>query len=138
MRKPKNYFINAEKENEYDTETPKILNNLRDENNILKKSKQKNNIKTKTEKVRIKKLAKNLDKSNYITNLKSSTINNINKLNFYLHQKTNQTLNYETFDYNDYDSSSLILNSSVLSKNRNININTFNIITEYDMNDSNK
>ena len=138
MRKPKNYFINAEKENEYDTETPKILNNLRDENNILKKSKQKNNIKTKTEKVRIKKLAKNLDKSNYITNLKSSTINNINKLNFYSHQKTNQTLNYETFDYNDYDSSSLILNSSILSKNRNININTFNIITDYDMNDSNK
>ena len=105
-------------------------------NNIESKKSQRGIFKTKTELARIKKFPKFSDESNYITNLQKSIKNNIPELNGHLIKRTNNIFDYDTFDNNDYDSASLILNSSIISKNRNIN--NFNLLSDYGINNSNK
>ena len=122
MRTGNTYINNNDIKTDYNTN--KILPN----NKLEKSSTKKRILKTKTEAVKIKTLPK--PKLNSENTMKNTSINFDKYLN---KNKTNYILDQETIDYY---SNSLLSNSTILTKNRNIN--NFSNISEFDANNSNK
>ena len=101
---------------------------------------QKNNnkkaiAKIKTDIAKIRTLNKNTEDLDYINNnMKNSTINNNTKLNGYNDNKKH--INNFKSDILDYNSNSLLSNSTILSKNKHIK--NFNSVIDFDEEGTNK